>query len=72
MVVTRGAEELIFSDSKTIYEQSSVETEAIDTLGLGAGDSFISMFLTHYYQLKDNAKSRERRSEIHGYSYSRG
>jgi fructoselysine 6-kinase len=51
VVVTRGADGAIFSGPKALYEQSSVEVEVVDTLG--AGDSFISMFLTQYYKSSD-------------------
>lgn len=46
--ITRGKDGAVFSDSFHIYEQSSVETEVVDTLG--AGDTFIAMLLTSIHQ----------------------
>ncbi|MDF2679159.1 MAG: frlD [Brevibacillus sp.] len=53
--VTRGGKGAIFSEEGTIYRQSIVETEVVDTLG--AGDSFIAMFLTQYHQNRDLAQA---------------
>ncbi|MFJ7726781.1 PfkB family carbohydrate kinase [Neobacillus sp. NPDC097160] len=49
--ITRGEHGAIFSDSKQLFEQPIVQTKVVDTLG--AGDSFIAMFLTKYYESKD-------------------
>ncbi|MEH7336236.1 PfkB family carbohydrate kinase [Neobacillus drentensis] len=53
--VTRGAEPVIFSDRKDLYEQGPVSTHVVDTMG--AGDSFIAGFLTSYYDLQDMRKA---------------
>lgn len=46
--VTRGSEGALFFANGKVYEQGIIETNVIDTLG--AGDSFIAMFLTQYHQ----------------------
>ncbi|MBX0315290.1 PfkB family carbohydrate kinase [Planococcus glaciei] len=46
--VTRGSKGALFYKEGTYYEQSVIETDVVDTLG--AGDSFIAMFLTHYHR----------------------
>ncbi|MDO5100723.1 MAG: PfkB family carbohydrate kinase [Eubacteriales bacterium] len=46
-VVTRGCEAAIAYDGKTYYEQPIVKVKATDTMG--AGDSFISAFVTNYF-----------------------
>lgn len=46
VIVTRGSEGSLFSDSHNLYEQSIIETEVIDTLG--AGDTFVAIFLKEY------------------------
>ena len=46
VIVTRGSEGSLFSDSHTLYEQSIIETEVVDTLG--AGDTFVAVFLKEY------------------------
>jgi fructoselysine 6-kinase len=46
VLVTRGEEGALFSDSHNLYEQSIVETEVVDTLG--AGDTFVAIFLKEY------------------------
>jgi fructoselysine 6-kinase len=53
VIVTRGSEGSLFSDTHYLYEQSIVETEVVDTLG--AGDTFVAIFLKEYL-LKPNAK----------------
>lgn len=49
--VTRGSKGALFSHKGVLYEQPIVEANVIDTLG--AGDSFISMFLVSYHQSHD-------------------
>ncbi|QRG70048.1 PfkB family carbohydrate kinase [Brevibacillus choshinensis] len=49
--VTRGAEGAIFSEEGRLYRQHITETVVVDTLG--AGDSFIAMFLMQYHQKHD-------------------
>jgi len=44
--VTRGSKGALFSRNGEIFEQDVKSTEVIDTMG--AGDSFIAGFLTHY------------------------
>ncbi len=44
--VTRGSEAAIFSNGEERYQQDPVETHVVDTMG--AGDSFISGFLSSY------------------------
>ncbi|WP_374149108.1 PfkB family carbohydrate kinase [Priestia megaterium] len=46
--ITRGEKGALFLVDEQVYKQPIVEAKVIDTLG--AGDSFISMFLTHYHQ----------------------
>ncbi|MFS0891394.1 PfkB family carbohydrate kinase [Peribacillus frigoritolerans] len=46
--VTRGEKGALFLVDDQVYKQPIVEAKVIDTLG--AGDSFISMFLVHYHQ----------------------
>ncbi|MEH7547140.1 PfkB family carbohydrate kinase [Neobacillus vireti] len=46
IIVTRGSEGSLFSDSKQLYKQGIVETEVVDTLG--AGDTFVAIFLKEY------------------------
>ncbi|NRD77172.1 fructoselysine 6-kinase [Bacillus sp. BRMEA1] len=46
VILTRGSEGSIFSDSTTVYEHGIVETDVVDTLG--AGDTFVSIFLKEY------------------------
>ncbi|ASS91402.1 PfkB family carbohydrate kinase [Aeribacillus pallidus] len=46
VIVTRGSEGSLFSDSRQIYEQGVVETDVVDTLG--AGDTFVAVFLKEY------------------------
>ncbi|WP_442852773.1 PfkB family carbohydrate kinase [Bacillus sp. UNC438CL73TsuS30] len=46
VVVTRGSEGSLFSDSHQVYEQGIVETDVVDTLG--AGDTFVAIFLKEY------------------------
>lgn len=49
--VTRGGAGALFYDGTRFYEQGIVKVEAIDTMG--AGDSFIAGFLTHYTDHRD-------------------
>lgn len=46
VIVTRGSEGSLFSDSHQLYEQGIVETDVVDTLG--AGDTFVAIFLKEY------------------------
>jgi fructoselysine 6-kinase len=46
VVVTRGSEGSIFSDFHQVYEQGIIETDVVDTLG--AGDTFVAIFLKEY------------------------
>lgn len=55
VIITRGDKSVLFSDGESLYEQSSLQTTIVDTLG--AGDSFIAMFLTQYHLTKDPEKS---------------
>lgn len=55
--ITRGALGAIFSEEGKLYRQRIVETEVVDTLG--AGDSFIAMFLIQYHQHRDVAEALE-------------
>lgn len=49
--ITRGPKGAIFSENGNVFRQEIVPTEVVDTLG--AGDSFISAFLTHYHSKRD-------------------
>lgn len=49
--VTRGALGALVSEEGRLYRQQIVETEVVDTLG--AGDSFIAMFLIKYHQNRE-------------------
>lgn len=49
--ITRGGSPAIFSENGRIAEQSIVPTQVVDTLG--AGDTFIAAFLTHYLESRD-------------------
>lgn len=49
-IATRGEEAAIAYDGKKYYYQNVVEVKATDTMG--AGDSFISAFLTNYLSVK--------------------
>jgi fructoselysine 6-kinase len=53
--VTRGDKPAIFSENGEIFEQQPLPTELIDTMG--AGDSFIAGFLTHYHEQLDIKKA---------------
>jgi fructoselysine 6-kinase len=46
VIVTRGSEGSLFSDSDQVFEQGIVETDVVDTLG--AGDTFVSIFLKEH------------------------
>lgn len=56
--VTRGAQPAIFSENKRVYQQNPKPIKVVDTMG--AGDSFIGAFLTHYYQTEDIHVSLDR------------
>lgn len=45
--ITRGENGSLFSNRNKLYTQQAVKIKTVDTLG--AGDSFISKFLTEYY-----------------------
>ena len=69
--ITRGSEGAMFLENGEIYEVPIVEGNVIDTLG--AGDSFIAMFLTQYLQthnikeaLQFAAKAAVKTCEIYG------
>ena len=51
--ITRGGEGAVFSENGTVYRQGITPTEVVDTMG--AGDSFIAGFLTHYGDHHDMA-----------------
>ena len=51
--ITRGGEGAVFSENGTVYRQGITPTEVVDTMG--AGDSFIAGFLTHYGNYHDMA-----------------
>ncbi|MEH7119534.1 PfkB family carbohydrate kinase [Neobacillus vireti] len=46
IIVTRGSAGSLFSDSKKVYSQGIIETDVVDTLG--AGDTFVAIFLKEY------------------------
>ncbi|KKI91298.1 fructosamine kinase [Bacillus sp. SA1-12] len=58
VLVTRGEEGALFSDTHQLYEQGIVETEVIDTLG--AGDTFVAIFLKEYVQNPDPTQAMAR------------
>lgn len=49
--ITRGEKPAIFSKNGQRYKQLPVSTHVVDTMG--AGDSFIGAFLTHYHESHD-------------------
>lgn len=51
VIITRGERSVLFSNGEKLYEQPSLKTAVIDTLG--AGDSFIARFLVEYYTSKN-------------------
>ncbi|WML60643.1 PfkB family carbohydrate kinase [Neobacillus sp. PS2-9] len=51
VILTRGSEGSLFSDSHQVYEQGIVQTDVVDTLG--AGDTFVAVFLKEYVQHGD-------------------
>ncbi|UUZ86699.1 PfkB family carbohydrate kinase [Paenibacillus sp. P26] len=59
--ITRGAQGAVFSESGTVYEQGVIPVKPVDTLG--AGDSFIAAFLTHYTRDKDMASALQQAAE---------
>lgn len=58
VIVTRGSEGSLFSDSKKVYEHGIVETEVVDTLG--AGDTFVAVFLKEYVQHGNAAEAMKK------------
>jgi len=46
IIVTRGSAGSLFSDSNRVYSQGIIETDVVDTLG--AGDTFVAIFLKEY------------------------
>jgi fructoselysine 6-kinase len=68
--ITRGSLGAIFSDQKDVYEQPIVENKQIvDTLG--AGDSFIAMFLMRYLAQGDMKSSLAAASDAASQTCSR-
>lgn len=67
--VTRGSYPAIFSENGLRFEQSPISTNVVDTMG--AGDSFIASFLTHYHEGRDMqsalGKAAEYASVVCGY-----
>ncbi|MCY9693225.1 PfkB family carbohydrate kinase [Paenibacillus alginolyticus] len=59
--ITRGSQGAIFSEKGKVYEQSIIPVSVVDTLG--AGDSFISAFLTHYTQHCDMKSALQQAAE---------
>lgn len=55
--LTRGSKGSLFLIEDELYEQPIVEGEVVDTLG--AGDSYISMLLTKYYEHQDIQKAMQ-------------
>jgi fructoselysine 6-kinase len=55
--ITRGAKPALFIAGGTRYYQEVIPTEIVDTMG--AGDSFISGFLTAYYNKKELPEALE-------------
>ncbi len=55
VLITRGDRSALFSDQTNIYEQPSPPILVTDTLG--AGDSFIAMFLTKYHETQHAEQS---------------
>src|SRR5699024_10393916 len=51
VIVTRGGEDALFSDGNKVYREEIEHIKAVDTLG--AGDTFISAFLSHFIQGSD-------------------
>lgn len=52
VIVTRGGEDALFSDKYKVYRKKIEHIKAVDTLG--AGDTFISAFLSHFNQDTDH------------------
>ncbi|MFC7393970.1 PfkB family carbohydrate kinase [Scopulibacillus cellulosilyticus] len=59
--ITRGSKGAFLSADNHIFEQPVIPTEAVDTLG--AGDTFIAAFLTHYYNGSSIEQSMEKAAE---------
>ncbi|WP_248930725.1 PfkB family carbohydrate kinase [Paenibacillus hamazuiensis] len=60
--VTRGERSALFSINGDIFEQPTLPTKVVDTMG--AGDSFIAGFLTHYADAKDARYALSKAAEI--------
>jgi fructoselysine 6-kinase len=58
VIVTRGSEGSLFSDSQQVYEHGIVDTEVVDTLG--AGDTFVAVFLKEYVQHSNAREAMEK------------
>lgn len=58
IIVTRGSAGSLFSDSKQVYQQGIVETDVVDTLG--AGDTFVAIFLKEYVSHGDTQLAMEK------------
>jgi fructoselysine 6-kinase len=46
VIVTRGSKGSLFSDGNHVFKQGIVEADVVDTLG--AGDTFVAVFLKEY------------------------
>ncbi|ULT56894.1 PfkB family carbohydrate kinase [Neobacillus drentensis] len=58
IIVTRGSAGSLFSDSKQVYQQGIIETDVVDTLG--AGDTFVAIFLKEYVSHGDTQVAMEK------------
>lgn len=61
-VATRGEKPAIAFDGKEFYYQKPMEVKAVDTMG--AGDSFISRFLTAYLDVGKNGENADKGAKI--------
>lgn len=59
--ITRGENPAVFSENGIMFEQPSVLTSVVDTMG--AGDSFIASFLTNYHQDRSMISALQRAAE---------
>ena len=58
VIVTRGSKGSLFSDSQQVYVHGIVDTEVVDTLG--AGDTFVAVFLKEYVQHSNAQEAMEK------------
>ncbi|WP_223594871.1 PfkB family carbohydrate kinase [Neobacillus bataviensis] len=58
VIVTRGSEGSVFSDSRQVYEHGIADADVVDTLG--AGDTFVAVFLKEYVQHGDAKAAMQR------------